>query len=69
MANAGFDPRQSTKLWENMAQASGGQNPPEFMSTHPSHSTRIQGLNDQMGEAMAKYEAAQRAGKNPRCTL
>ncbi|HYQ72525.1 MAG TPA: M48 family metallopeptidase, partial [Gammaproteobacteria bacterium] len=44
MARAGFDPRQSTRLWVNMGRAGGGQ-PPEFLSTHPSHSTRISDLN------------------------
>src|SRR5690606_20598257 len=44
MAKAGFDPRQSIELWKNMAKASGGNQPPELLSTHPSHSTRIQDL-------------------------
>lgn len=44
MAKSGFDPRQSVDLWKNMAKASGGQQPPELLSTHPSHSTRIQDL-------------------------
>jgi len=44
MADAGFDPNQSVNLWQNMAKASGGNQPPELLSTHPSHSTRIQDL-------------------------
>lgn len=44
MAESGFDPQQSVALWENMAKASGGNQPPELLSTHPSHSTRIQDL-------------------------
>lgn len=44
MANAGFDPNQSVSLWQNMAAASGGNQPPELLSTHPSHKTRIQDL-------------------------
>ncbi|MDE1515395.1 M48 family metallopeptidase [Vibrio sp. dsl-7] len=44
MAKAGFDPNQSIELWKNMAKASGGQQPPELLSTHPSHSTRIADL-------------------------
>ncbi|EEX94043.1 putative peptidase [Vibrio orientalis CIP 102891 = ATCC 33934] len=44
MAKSGFDPNQSVDLWKNMAKASGGQQPPELLSTHPSHSTRIQDL-------------------------
>ncbi|WP_372882624.1 M48 family metallopeptidase [Psychromonas sp.] len=44
MAESGFDPQQSVTLWENMAKASGGNQIPELLSTHPSHSTRIQDL-------------------------
>ena len=44
MAQAGFDPGQSVDLWQNMAKASGGSQPPELLSTHPSHSTRIKDL-------------------------
>ncbi|MCG9579560.1 M48 family metallopeptidase [Vibrio tubiashii] len=45
MAKSGFDPNQSVDLWENMAKASGGAQPPELLSTHPSHGTRIQDLS------------------------
>jgi len=45
MAKAGFDPKQSIELWKNMANASNGSQTPELLSTHPSHSTRIQDLN------------------------
>ncbi len=40
MARAGFDPRQSIQLWQNMSASSRGR-PPEFLSTHPSHGSRI----------------------------
>jgi len=66
MADAGFDPRESIALWQNMAQAGGGQ-PPEFLSTHPSHGTRIQGLAQRMPEALARAEAAHRRGARPAC--
>jgi predicted Zn-dependent protease len=66
MARAGFDPRQSVALWENMARASGGQ-PPEFLSTHPAHGTRISDLRQQLGPAMRAYEAARAMGKRPNC--
>lgn len=56
MSKAGFDPRQSVELWRNMEKAGGGQ-PPEFMSTHPSHGTRIEGLQAGMGKAMATFQA------------
>lgn len=45
MAKAGFNPNQSIDLWKNMAKASGGNQPPELLSTHPSHSTRIHDLS------------------------
>ena len=67
MARAGFDPRQSVELWKNMG-AAGGKAPPEFLSTHPSGETRMKDLNAHMGDAIAKYDAAQRAGLHPHCT-
>jgi len=51
-ARACFDPREAPRLWERMAQASGGAAPAEFMSTHPGHDTRIQNLNQWMPEAL-----------------
>ncbi len=48
MAQAGFDPGQSVDLWQNMAKASGGSQPPELLSTHPSHSTRIKDLQSKI---------------------
>ena len=58
-ADAGYDPRESVALWERMGQASGSGGPSEFMSTHPSHETRIDQLKKWMPEAMAIYQARQ----------
>jgi predicted Zn-dependent protease len=55
-ADAGYDPRESIALWERMGQKSGGGAPAEFMSTHPSHETRIAQLKKWMPEAMAIYQ-------------
>jgi len=66
MAEAGFDPRESIKLWENMGKLGGGK-PPEFLSTHPSGSTRIANLRKAMPEALALYQEAQRQGRRPNC--
>lgn len=55
-ADAGYDPRESVALWERMAQVSGGGGPAEFLSTHPSHDTRIEQLKEWMPEAMAIYQ-------------
>ncbi|MDP1665654.1 MAG: M48 family metallopeptidase [Methylobacter sp.] len=67
MAKAGFDPRQSIGLWQKMEQVSQGQQPIEFMSTHPSHATRIQDLEKRMPQAMSLFQQAQATGKQPHC--
>ena len=56
-ADAGYDPREAVALWERMGQMSGGGALSEFMSTHPSHETRIAQLNKWMPEAMAIYQS------------
>jgi predicted Zn-dependent protease len=55
-ADAGYDPRESVALWERMGHASGGGGQSEFLSTHPSHDTRIEQLKEWMPEAMAIYQ-------------
>jgi len=67
MAKAGFDPRQSINLWQKMAQAGNGKQPAEFMSTHPSHDTRIKELSEHIPKAMKFYQQAQSIGKIPNC--
>ena len=59
MAEAGFDPRQSVALWRNM-EAAGGGGTPEFMSTHPSHGTRIETLQANMAPALQIFEGQSR---------
>ena len=46
-AQAGYDPREAVHVWERMEQLSKGQ-PPEFLSTHPGHETRITHLQEWM---------------------
>ncbi|MGC4099649.1 MAG: M48 family metallopeptidase [Nitrospira sp.] len=55
-ADAGYDPRESVALWERMAQVAGGEGSAEFLSTHPSHDTRIEQLKKWMPEALAMYQ-------------
>ena len=66
MAKAGFDPRQSVQLWKNM-QKSSGEAPPEFLSTHPASSTRIDALLAEMAPALATYNEARAKGNEPAC--
>ncbi|WP_040297307.1 M48 family metallopeptidase [Alcanivorax hongdengensis] len=67
MAKAGFDPHQAINLWQNMSAAN-GQEPPEFMSTHPSNSTRISGLKARMSEVEPLYQQARASGRSPQCS-
>lgn len=60
MSRAGFEPGQSVRLWQNMAQASGAQ-PLEFLSTHPNHDSRIEALQSRMEAASELFEQAQPA--------
>lgn len=54
MAIAGYDPNEAVELWRRMKASSGDGAPPEFLSTHPSHDTRIQDLNTWVAEAKAE---------------
>jgi len=56
MAIAGYDPSEAADLWRRMKANSGGEAPPEFMSTHPSNDTRIANLTE--WAPLAKQEAA-----------
>lgn len=65
MARAGYDPREAKAFWERMSTAGGGQEPPEFLSTHPSHSSRVEQIERLLPKALAEYEAAKVAPKGP----
>lgn len=54
MAMAGYDPREAPIFWERMSGNSSSQ-PPEWLSTHPSHERRIEDLNENMPEALKYY--------------
>jgi predicted Zn-dependent protease len=66
MARAGFDPEQAVTLWHNMAADSKGQ-PPEWMSSHPAHGSRIRALEARMPHAEMLFEQARTAGRQPAC--
>jgi len=55
MARAGYDPHEAINFWERMEQSSSGSQPPEFMSSHPSHGTRIERLREHMPRAEEEY--------------
>ncbi|MFP8967498.1 M48 family metallopeptidase [Pokkaliibacter sp. CJK22405] len=66
MARAGFDPRQSISLWENMAREAGAS-PPELLSTHPAPANRMENLQKRLSVALPLYEQARGLGKHPNC--
>ncbi len=55
-AMAGYNPEAAITFWQRMADASGGQKPPELLSTHPSDQTRINDLRAFMPEAKKYYK-------------
>lgn len=56
MAMAGYDPREAIPFWERMAANSGGQKPPEILSTHPLEETRIAQIRNLLPEALQYYQ-------------
>lgn len=56
MAMAGYDPHHAVSFWQRMAQASRGQKPAEFMSTHPSDEHRIEQIQEELPEALRYYK-------------
>jgi predicted Zn-dependent protease len=54
MAIAGYNPAEAAELWKRMKANSGGQAPPEFLSTHPSNDTRINNLTQWASKAKAE---------------
>ena len=53
MAIAGYNPMEAAELWKRMSAQSGGQAPPEFLSTHPSNESRIKNITELAPKAIA----------------
>ena len=54
MAIAGYNPMEAADLWRRMKAQSGGQSPPEFLSTHPSNDSRIRHIEAMSPKAVAE---------------
>ena len=52
---AGYDIRESVKLWQRMADKKKGKEPPVFLSTHPSSKKRIENLQGWINKVMIEY--------------
>lgn len=59
-ARAGYDPQATISLWEKMSRVGGGQ-PPQWLSTHPSHQSRIADLRVYAQRVQPLYVAARRS--------
>jgi predicted Zn-dependent protease len=51
-AMAGYDPREALEFWDRMEKASGGQQVPEFLRTHPSDAIRKEKIKSYLPEAL-----------------
>jgi predicted Zn-dependent protease len=54
-ARAGYDPRAGVTLWQKMSAANKNA-PPQWLSTHPSGTTRIQEMEANMPKVLPLYE-------------
>ena len=59
-ARAGFDPRAGVSLWQKMSAANKGA-PPQWLSTHPSGSRRIQDIEANLPKVLPLYQRALQA--------
>jgi predicted Zn-dependent protease len=58
-ARAGYDPRAALSLWRKMT-ASGGSQPPQFLSTHPAPASRMQDIENYLPRVTPLYEEAKK---------
>jgi predicted Zn-dependent protease len=56
MAMAGYDPREAVGFWQRMDAQKDGGSVPEFLSTHPAGSTRVEDIRSLIPEAMKYYK-------------
>ena len=54
MTIAGYNPDVAVNFWQKMS--AGGQQVPEFMSTHPSDATRIKDINKELPKIKKNYQ-------------
>jgi predicted Zn-dependent protease len=54
-ALSGYDIRETKKLWKRMQASRKGKEPSEFMSTHPSSTTRIKNLSEWENQIIIDY--------------
>jgi predicted Zn-dependent protease len=58
-ARAGYDPRAAVVVWQKMAKhakGAGSGQPPQFLSTHPSHQSRIKEIEANLPKVLPLYK-------------
>src|SRR5262245_43785899 len=58
MARAGYDPNAAVSVWKKMMSANQEGSPPQFLSTHPSESSRIHDIQALVPTVMPLYQAS-----------
>jgi predicted Zn-dependent protease len=69
MAQAGYNPAAVLALWLDMANQSGGNQVPEWLSTHPDPELRRSEMASNLSPALRIYNDALDSGVRPRCNL
>ena len=52
---SGYNIKESVGLWQRMAEANKGKEPPQFLSTHPSSKNRIINLKNWINKVIIEY--------------
>jgi predicted Zn-dependent protease len=63
-ARAGYDPRAAAAVWHKMqklSQGAGKGQPPQFLSTHPSHESRIKEIEANLPRVLPLYKPREKA--------
>jgi predicted Zn-dependent protease len=70
MARAGYPPEESIAVWKRMRKNAGDQ-PPEFLSTHPDYGDRIDNMKEHLAVAEKRYQRnkGDTAGRSVTSTL
>jgi metalloendopeptidase OMA1, mitochondrial len=56
MGRAGYDPNEALQFWQRFSKVKDGKAPPEWASTHPADTTRMQGLRKYLSRAKYDYQ-------------
>ena len=65
-ARAGYDPRAAAAVWHKMqklSQSAGKGQPPQFLSTHPSHEMRIKEIEANLPKVLPLYHPKDKEAK------